>query len=135
MKRNVIRIGMALTIGLGVLLTSLSFLGLISMRSPVVQAADLTVCTVGPPTCAFTSIQAAVDAASDGDVVKVAAGTYTGNGNRDIYIDSLSIVIIGEGGYENTIIDVVETLKRVPIFRELKRSEIREFERIIHHRS
>lgn len=40
-------------------------------------AAELTVCPAGPPTCEYTSIQAAVDVAAEGDVIKVAAGTYT----------------------------------------------------------
>jgi len=31
-------------------------------------------------------------------------------------------------------VDVLSTLKGVPIFRELKTSEINEFERIVHHR-
>lgn len=43
-----------------------------------VRASDLTVCPAGPPDCQYTTIQAAVDAASDGDTVKVAVGTYTG---------------------------------------------------------
>jgi parallel beta-helix repeat protein len=38
-------------------------------------AAELHVCPSG---CAYSSVQAAVDAATDGDVIKVAAGTYTG---------------------------------------------------------
>ena len=37
-------------------------------------AAELHVCLSG---CAYSSVQAAVDAAGDGDVIKVAAGTYT----------------------------------------------------------
>ncbi|MBN1348255.1 cyclic nucleotide-binding domain-containing protein [candidate division KSB1 bacterium] len=36
--------------------------------------------------------------------------------------------------HEEAGIDILQTLKGVPIFRELKSSEIREFERIIHHR-
>jgi parallel beta-helix repeat protein len=44
-------------------------------RAP--QAATLTVCPAGPPDCDYSSIQAAVDGAEPGDVVKVATGLYT----------------------------------------------------------
>jgi len=37
--------------------------------------AELHVCPSG---CAYSSVQAAVDAATDGDTIKVAAGTYSG---------------------------------------------------------
>jgi uncharacterized repeat protein (TIGR01451 family) len=36
-----------------------------------------TVCTAGPPDCDFSTVQAAVDAAGQGDLIKVAHGTYT----------------------------------------------------------
>ena len=38
----------------------------------------------------FPTIQAAVDAASDGDLIELADGTFTGDGNRDI--DYLTII-------------------------------------------
>ncbi len=41
------------------------------------RANALTVCPAGPPTCDYATIQSAVDAAHDGDVIKVAAATYT----------------------------------------------------------
>ena len=52
-------------------------------------AGELHVCSSG---CTYTSVQAAVDAASDGDVIKVAAGTYTGVSARNgvtqvVYLD------------------------------------------------
>jgi hypothetical protein len=45
-------------------------------RAP--RTAVLTVCPAGPPDCGYDSIQAAVNAAAGGDVIKVATGVYTG---------------------------------------------------------
>ena len=45
------------------------------VRVPNTPAAELHVCPSG---CAYSTVQAAVDAADDDDVIKVAAGTYTG---------------------------------------------------------
>jgi hypothetical protein len=64
-------------------------------------AAELHVCLAGPPTCDFNTIQAAVDAAQPGDMIKVAGGEYVGvqtrnNNTQHLFIDkSLTIV----GGY------------------------------------
>lgn len=51
------------------------------------------------------TIQLGIDAASDGDTVLVAPGTYTGDGNRDIYFRGKAIVVMSEGGAEATIVD------------------------------
>ena len=65
-------------------------------------ATDHTVCNDGPPACNFTSVQAAVDAAAEGDVVKVAAGHYTGvntiGGAKQLVYIAKSITI--KGGYD-----------------------------------
>ncbi|MBN1640702.1 MAG: right-handed parallel beta-helix repeat-containing protein, partial [Anaerolineae bacterium] len=81
----------------------------VSAAAPIESAATHTVCPAGPPTCDYATIQDAVDAASDGDAIKVAVGTYTdlhvrpradicatGMVTQVLYLDkSLSI----EGGY------------------------------------
>ena len=46
-----------------------------AVRAPTTE---LRVCPAGPPTCDHATVQAAVDAANDGDVIKVATGTYSG---------------------------------------------------------
>lgn len=67
----------------------------------VARAASFTVCTDGPPTCDYATLQEAVDAAGEGDVIKVAAGVYADVNSYDglaqiVYI-SKSVTI--QGGY------------------------------------
>jgi outer membrane protein assembly factor BamB len=51
------------------------------------------------------TIQAAIDAAVNGDTVIVADGTHSGEGNRDIDFRSKAITVRSENGPENCIID------------------------------
>jgi len=53
----------------------------------------------------FTTIQAAIDAASDGDTIIVRDGYYTGPGNRDIDFKGKAVHLKSENGPENCIID------------------------------
>jgi parallel beta-helix repeat protein len=53
----------------------------------------------------FFTIQAAIDAANDYDVVLVADGIYTGDGNRDIDFLGKAIKVQSENGPQNCIID------------------------------
>jgi hypothetical protein len=88
----------AFVVGVGF---SIALLWLMDGRLAAVNASptsELHVCLSG---CPYSSVQAAVDAASDGDVIKVAAGTYTGVRARaavtqTVYI-SKSVTL--QGGY------------------------------------
>jgi parallel beta-helix repeat protein len=53
----------------------------------------------------FNTIQEAIDAASDGDIVEVASGTYTGDGNRDIDFQGKAITVRSAAGAGSTTID------------------------------
>ena len=99
-----------LTLGLGLMLALLWSLGSTNMStvlaSPVTEttAAEWHVCPAGPPACEYSSIQAAVDAAAAGDVIKVAQGTYADIHSRVgisqvVYISKTVTV---QGGYTTT---------------------------------
>jgi hypothetical protein len=53
----------------------------------------------------YSTIQAAIDDANDGNIALVAPGTYTGDGNRDIDFKGKLITVKSENGPEACIID------------------------------
>ena len=74
---------------------------LLFLASPVLLQAK----TLNVPSAAYPTIQSGVDAASDGDTVLVADGTYTGRGNRDIDFRGNSLTVTSQNGPTKTIID------------------------------
>lgn len=53
----------------------------------------------------YPTIQSAIDDCNDGDVVIIAPGTYTGEGNRDIDFLGKAITVRSESGPDNCTID------------------------------
>lgn len=53
-----------------------------------------------------TSIQAAIDAASSGDIIELEDGTFTGNGNNKITINKDITIVSKSGNSESCIIDI-----------------------------
>jgi hypothetical protein len=53
----------------------------------------------------FPTIQAAINAAADGDVIEVAPGAYSTDGFRDVHFRGKAITVRSAAGPENTIID------------------------------
>ena len=62
------------------------------------------------------TIQAGIDAASEGDTVLVADGTYVGPGNKDLDFKGKAITVKSENGPDNSIIDC-EGIGRGVIFQ------------------
>jgi len=60
----------------------------------------------------FATIQRAIDSAADGDIVEVAPGTYSGNGNWDIDFRGKAITVRSTDGPEQTIIDCTGQSRR-----------------------
>ncbi len=75
-------------------------------------ASLLLLCVLRPASAAtfsvpgqFTTIQAAINAAANGDTVVIADGTYTGPGNVDLDFGGRSITVTSQNGAVKTIID------------------------------
>jgi len=80
------------------------------MRSPTILIAFAILTATTLPTHATThrvlpdgtgdlpTIQAAVDAAQDQDVIELADGVFTGDGNRDVVINAKSLTIASQSG-------------------------------------
>ena len=117
MKRT-INVHIVLALGLGLTLALLGFLGNVT-PSPITRAADLPRPAGSPGdvycvtqdggsyigcTQVFTNVQAAVDAASGGETIKVATGVYTDintyGGLRQIVYISKTVIV--QGGYTTT---------------------------------
>jgi hypothetical protein len=71
------------------------------MGARVAHADDITVCLPGTGACDYSDVQSAVDAAAEGDVIKIAAGVYSGVHDHGglaqvVYLDKALII---RGGY------------------------------------
>ena len=66
----------------------------------------------------YSTIQGAINNASDGDTLLVAPGVYVGDWNRNIDTRGLSLLIVSEEGPENTIIDVEDEPKYGFLFND-----------------
>jgi uncharacterized repeat protein (TIGR01451 family) len=80
---------------------ALAILWLIGHQARSVTAAATSELHVCPSGCPYDNVQEAVDAASEGDLIKIAAGTYTGVSTRQgiTQVVYLSKTLTLQGGY------------------------------------
>ena len=64
----------------------------------------------------YATIQAGIYAASYGDTVLLAAGTYTGEGNYNIFFEGRAITVTSESGPAQTIPCAARSVTRVRIW-------------------
>jgi hypothetical protein len=80
-------------------------LNLVICMVVLVWASSAIGATLNVPSLEYPTIQAAIEAAVNGDVVVVADGTYTGPGNRDMEFLGKAITVSSQNGPGNCIID------------------------------
>jgi len=78
------------------------FFALVAVLNGVAAAATITLKADG--TGDYPTIQAAIDAVSDGDEIVLAPGTYTGQGNRDIDFRGKAITLRSADPYDADIV-------------------------------
>ena len=82
-----------------------SFVGISLVVVSLFLPGNVNGATLNVPSVDYPTIQAGIDAAADGDIVLVADGIYTGDGNRDIDFGGKAITVKSENGPDLTIID------------------------------
>lgn len=65
------------------------------------------------PSPAFVTIQEAIDEATSGDTILVAAGTYSGAGNINLNFGGKDLVLLSEEGAALTVIDCGDTTRGI----------------------
>jgi len=81
-----------------------AFSGIMILLAFHASAAHAGTLYVGPAET-YTTIQSAIDASSNGDVIIVRDGTYTGTGNRDIDFKGKAIHVKSEHGPNRCTVD------------------------------
>jgi predicted outer membrane repeat protein len=92
-------------LGLGVVNCQLEVTAAGAVNSPQEVNVSLAVVEYLLVPYEYPTIQAAVDAASDGDVVIVSDGVFSGEGNRDVDFLGKAITVRSENGPEGCVID------------------------------